>query len=185
RYIEIIKKQAGRLINIVNDLLSLSALERVKEIDKKDVNVAAIINDAANLYKRKAEQKGLKLEVFVPKNLKKVYANEFNMEQLFINLIDNAVRYTDRGNITIRANHADGDFVEVSVSDTGIGIPKRHIERIFERFYVADKARSKKSGGTGLGLAIVKHILNINGGTISVESKEGSGSVFTVRFAVK
>jgi two-component system phosphate regulon sensor histidine kinase PhoR len=182
RYIEIIKKQARRLINIVNDLLSLSALESVKEIDKKEVNVAAIINDAANLYKRKAEEKGLKLEVFVPQDLKKVYANEFNIEQLFINLIDNAVRYTDKGNIAIRAQNADGGFVEVSVSDTGIGIPKGHIERIFERFYVADKARSKKSGGTGLGLAIVKHILNINGGAISVESKEGSGSVFRVRF---
>ncbi|MDR2191867.1 MAG: HAMP domain-containing protein [Endomicrobium sp.] len=181
RYVEIIKKQSERLTNIVNDLLSLSALESVKEIVQKEIDIANVINDAANFYKKKAAQKGLQIEVFTPENLKKIYANEFNIEQLFINLIDNAVRYTDRGNISIRAKNIDGGFVEISVSDTGIGIPQRCLERIFERFYVADKARSKKSGGTGLGLAIVKHILNANNGSISVESKEGAGSTFTVR----
>jgi two-component system phosphate regulon sensor histidine kinase PhoR len=181
RYIEIIKKQARRLSNIVNDLLSLSALESARTADKKETDISRVISDAAGLYGKKAAEKGLEIKIDIPKDLKKIYANEFNMEQLFVNLIDNAVKYTDKGSVSLSARNVSGDFVEAVVSDTGIGIPGAHIDRIFERFYVADKARSKKSGGTGLGLSIVKHILQINGGSVSVQSSEGKGSVFTVR----
>ncbi|MCL2484475.1 MAG: ATP-binding protein [Endomicrobia bacterium] len=180
-YIGIIKKQAERLSNIVNDLLSISALEVMKEIDMKEVDVAAIIRDAANLYKKRAAEKGLEIKIDISSGLKKAYVNEFNMEQLFSNLIDNAVKYTETGAITVKAGNLNDDFIKVSVSDTGIGIPKSQLSRIFERFYVVDKARSKKTGGTGLGLSIVKHILNVNGGDISAESEEGKGTTFTVR----
>ncbi|MBW1976126.1 MAG: ATP-binding protein [Deltaproteobacteria bacterium] len=104
------------------------------------------------------------------------------MEELLINLIDNAVRYTREGEVKISVYEADGGEAVISISDTGIGIPAEHIPRIFERFYVVDKSRSRESGGTGLGLAIVKHIVERLGGTISVESKPGKGSTFISSF---
>jgi len=180
-YIEIIKKQAIRLSNIVNDLLSLSAFETMKNVDRKEADIAAIISDVVNLYRKKASEKSLEIKIDIPSDLRKAYVNEFNIEQLFANLIDNAVKYTEKGVISIQAGNLNNDYITISVSDTGIGISKSHLPRIFERFYVADKARSKKSGGTGLGLSIVKHILNVNGGDISVESEEGKGTTFTIK----
>jgi signal transduction histidine kinase len=179
-YLSIIKKQAQRLSNIVNDLLSLSLLETVKKIDKQNVDIIKIISDCVSLYKKKTEEKGIVIITDVAKDLKPAYANEFNIEQLFINLIDNAVKYTEKGRIEIKAANYDACFIKISVADTGIGIAKEHLARIFERFYVADKSRSKQTGGTGLGLSIVRHILNVNGGSISVESVEKKGAVFTV-----
>jgi two-component system phosphate regulon sensor histidine kinase PhoR len=181
RYIEIIKKQAQRLSNIVTDLLSLSSLETMKETERNDVDAAQIIKETAKLYEKKASEKGLEIKTDISPDLKKAYVNEFNIEQLFANLIENAVKYTEKGEISVKARNLNDDFISVSVSDTGIGIPKSRLSRIFERFYVVDKARSKKSGGTGLGLSIVKHILNVNGGDISVESEEGKGTTFTVK----
>ena len=102
------------------------------------------------------------------------------LEQAVINLVDNAIKYSDPGKgIAISAKKTD-DHVAISVVDQGYGIAGEHLERIFERFYVADKARSRKLGGTGLGLAIVKHIAGAHGGTVSVESTIGKGSIFTI-----
>jgi two-component system phosphate regulon sensor histidine kinase PhoR len=100
--------------------------------------------------------------------------------QVFSNLIDNAVKFTpEKGKITVKAREED-DFIQIDVSDTGIGIEEEHLPRIFERFYRVDKARSREMGGTGLGLAIVKHIVHANKGKVSVKSEPGKGSTFSV-----
>jgi two-component system phosphate regulon sensor histidine kinase PhoR len=99
---------------------------------------------------------------------------------LLLNLVDNAVKYTDKGSVTVRMASRDGRLA-IEVEDTGIGIDADHLPHIFERFYVADKSRSKKLGGTGLGLAIVKHIARAHAGSLQVESRLGEGSTFTIR----
>jgi signal transduction histidine kinase len=101
------------------------------------------------------------------------------MEGLLLNLVDNAVKYTDKGSVTVRLAVRDGRLA-VDVEDTGPGIPAEHLPHVFERFYVADKSRSKKLGGTGLGLAIVKHIVLAHKGTVSVKSRLGEGTTFSV-----
>ncbi|MCL1972936.1 MAG: ATP-binding protein [Endomicrobia bacterium] len=179
RYVEVIKKQAQRLSNIINDLLSLSSFENIKESEKKELNIVNVIDNVVSFYLKKSAEKGIKITSSAQHDLKNIYANEFNMEQLFINLVDNALKYTEKGEINIKAENA-GEFVSVTVSDTGIGIPEEHISRLFERFYVVDKSRSKKSGGTGLGLSIVKHIVQLHHGSISIESAEGAGSKFKI-----
>jgi len=107
--------------------------------------------------------------------------DEFKIEQLLVNLIDNAIKYTEKGGVEISTCETDGK-VKLTVADTGIGIRENDIARIFERFYVTDKARSRKAGGTGLGLSIVKHIVMLHGGEIAVDSARGSGSKFIVTF---
>jgi two-component system phosphate regulon sensor histidine kinase PhoR len=108
-----------------------------------------------------------------------VTADPFKLEQVFINLIDNAIKYTERGSIGVSLAREEGS-VRVSVADTGIGIPAEHLGRIFERFYVVDKSRSRKVGGTGLGLSIAKHIVLLHNGTIDVASVPGHGTTFSV-----
>ena len=102
------------------------------------------------------------------------------IEQVFVNLLDNAAKYTDQGRVVVAARVGESGGAVVSVRDTGVGIPARNLPHIFERFYVVDKSRSRKLGGTGLGLAIVKHIVLLHHGTVAVESEEGKGSTFTV-----
>jgi two-component system, OmpR family, phosphate regulon sensor histidine kinase PhoR len=102
------------------------------------------------------------------------------LEQMLSNLIDNAIKYTEKGGIKIKIDSVGKDKIKISVEDTGIGIPKEHIPRIFERFYVVDKSRSRQLGGTGLGLSIVKHVVLSYGGEIKVESKVGVGTKFEI-----
>ncbi|HOJ14788.1 MAG TPA: ATP-binding protein, partial [Deltaproteobacteria bacterium] len=103
----------------------------------------------------------------------------FLVDQILINLVDNAVKYTERGSITVRASK-QGRTTTIEVTDTGIGIPREHQRRIFERFYVVDKSRSRSTGGTGLGLSIARNAATILGGAIEVESMPGSGTTFRV-----
>ena len=105
------------------------------------------------------------------------------MEQIFINLLDNAIKYTDKGKIKLGIS-LDSGHIQVTVSDTGIGIPENDLDRIFERFYVVDKSRSRDLGGTGLGLSIVKHIVLQHSGSIKVESTRGFGTTFIISFPI-
>ena len=184
RYLSIIKKHSERLIHIVSDLLTLSELEE-KNPDEEfgEVDLNKLINDVSAVFQQRIAEKNLKLIISVPRDLPLISGDIFRLEQLFINLVDNAVKYTDKGEIHITLSRSGGNIVAV-VEDTGIGIPKEHLSRVFERFYVADKGRSKKTGGTGLGLAIVKHIAMIHGGTASVESTLGAGTRFTVTLPI-
>lgn len=185
RYIEIIKKHSDRLINIVADLLTLSELEEKNlSLELTDVDLSKLINDVVTLFQPRITEKGLQVKISAAQDMPKVNGDIFRLEQLFINLIDNAVKYTEKGEIRIALNRANGNVL-ILIEDTGVGIPKEHLPRIFERFYVADKGRSKKSGGTGLGLAIVKHIAMMHGGSVSVESTLGVGTKFMVTLPIE
>ena len=180
-YLEIIKKHVDRLTNIVQDLLVLSELEDKKtKLDLEDVDLKALLQEVLRPFEEKAKEKGLSLKVDFDPGLPPIKADPFRLQQAFFNLIDNAVKYTEQGEIRI-STKGKADHVEIEVADTGIGIPKEHLPRIFERFYVVDKSRSRRLGGTGLGLSIVKHIVLLQGGEIDVESTPGVGTRFRVR----
>ena len=180
RYVEIIRRNTDRLINIITDLLTLSRLE-AKDVEPQfsDVNLAALAENVLKIFDPRIRQKNLYLRLNVDEALPVIQADSFKVEQMLINLIDNALKYTEKGGIEISLSRKDKG-VAISVKDTGIGIPEEQLPRIFERFYVVDKSRSKKLGGTGLGLSIVKHVVAIHKGTIDVKSTVEGGSAFTV-----
>ena len=124
-------------------------------------------------------EKNLYFKLNIADNFPVIRADSFKLEQMFINLIDNALKYTEKGGITITVDQINSS-VKIEIEDTGIGIPGEHLSRIFERFYVVDKSRSRKMGGTGLGLAIVKHIVQVHKGEINIDSKVNKGSKFTI-----
>ncbi len=179
RYLEIVERNTNRLINIVSDLLLLSSLEEKTTLELEDVNLGGFLENVIRIFDQKLQDKGLSLAVDVKPNLPTIKADAFKLEQMLMNLLDNAIKYTDHGEIAISAGVQENQ-VRIQVRDTGIGIPKENIPRIFERFYVVDKSRSRKSGGTGLGLSIVKHIVLLHKGTINIESALGKGTSVTV-----
>jgi len=184
QYIQIVKRNTDRLIAIVDDLLVLSELEeRGTRVEKEAVDIAALTASVLRIFDRPAKEKGLLLKLEAATDLPLVPADPFQLERLLVNLVDNAVKYTEKGTVTVRLGR-DGGRLVVEVADTGIGIPEEHIPQIFERFYVVDKSRSKKSGGTGLGLSIVKHIVLAHQGTVDVRSRVGAGTTFTVTLPV-
>ncbi len=180
KYMETILRNTDRLIRIVEDMRILSELEHpMTSLDLSRVNIAELITNIVELFRQKAEEKGLELVTRIEEKLPVVTADEFRIQQVLINLIENAIRYTSSGTVTVMAGKR-GQFLTVIVSDTGPGIEEKHLPRLFERFYVVDKARSRDRGGTGLGLAIVKHIMTLHDGWVRVTSQPGSGSMFTV-----
>ncbi|MFH1714701.1 MAG: ATP-binding protein [Elusimicrobiota bacterium] len=183
-YMNIIKSGTDRMISIVNDLLTLSKLENQKSlIEKHEFDVEKMITNILTIFKERIKSKGLNTEIEVDKNVKTIIADEFKLEQALINLIDNAVKYTESGAIKINVLKNENKVI-FKVQDNGIGIPEEHLNRIFERFYVVDKSRSRQLGGTGLGLSIVKHIVLLHNGEITVESKPNFGTTFTIKIPV-
>ena len=181
KYLETVERNTDRLINIVNDLLLLSSLEEKAVLELEDIDLRGILENVIRIFEQRLEDKRLSLVIDVKEGLPPIKADLFKLEQILVNLLDNAVKYTDRGEITVSVGVQD-KRVCIRVTDTGIGIPKDDIPRIFERFYVVDKSRSRKSGGTGLGLSIVKHIVLLHHGTINIESALGKGTSVTVTF---
>ena len=179
RYLEIVERNTDRLVNIVNDLLLLSSLEEKAALELEDIDLGGFLENVIRIFDQRLKDKQLSLVIDVKENLPPIKADLFKLEQMLANLLDNAVKYTDRGEITVSMDVHD-KRVRIQVRDTGIGIPKDDIPRIFERFYVVDKSRSRKSGGTGLGLSIVKHIVLLHHGTIDIESALGKGTSVTV-----
>jgi two-component system phosphate regulon sensor histidine kinase PhoR len=182
RFLEIIARHTDRLNAIVDDLLSLSRLEEDRENRRlffEHSYLKPVLASAVKLSKIKAEKKNITVELICDDNIA-VNINSVLIEQAVFNLIDNAVKYSGgNNNIKITAQKQDKEVL-ISVSDNGCGIESRHLSRIFERFYVVDKGRSRKLGGTGLGLSIVKHISQVHGGSITVESRLNEGSTFTI-----
>jgi two-component system phosphate regulon sensor histidine kinase PhoR len=179
-YLGIIKRNTDRLINIVKDLLLLAELEEKGVATQPEpLDLKLLAQNTLKIFEQKAKEKGLTLEVAADPDLPSISADPFAIEQMFINLIDNAVNYTEKGGVRISLRKGTGSVL-IEVEDTGMGIPPEHWARIFERFYVVDKSRSKKLGGTGLGLAIVKHIVLAHHGQISVKSTPGQGTTFSV-----
>ncbi len=180
-HLGIIRRNTDRLIAIVDDLLALAGIEgQIPGPAKEPVDIRALAESILKTFEKPAAAKGLALGLEAEPGLPAVNADPLQIEGLLLNLIDNAVKYTERGGVKIRLG-AEGGQLRIEVADTGIGIDPDHQAHVFERFYVVDKSRAKKFGGTGLGLSIVKHIVLAHGGTVSVNSRVGEGSTFTVR----
>ena len=179
-FLEKIHRHAGRLASLIGDLLILSELESgVTTPEAAPVAIAPVIDHVCTLLEEKALSKNISIIQPGSGETGEVLADRAKLEQVLVNLLDNAIKYTqDNGTITISSAETEG-MLTIAVSDTGIGIPDNDLPRIFERFYRVDAARSREQGGTGLGLAIVKHILQLYGGSISVESRPGKGSTFS------
>jgi two-component system phosphate regulon sensor histidine kinase PhoR len=156
-------------------------LEEKAVLELEDIDLGGFLENVIRIFDQRLKDKRLSLVVDVKENLPPIKADLFKLEQILVNLLDNAIKYTDHGEIAISAGVKE-NRVRIQVRDTGIGIPKENIPRVFERFYVVDKSRSRKSGGTGLGLSIVKHIVLLHKGTIGIESIPGEGTTVTVTF---
>ncbi|MBN1327179.1 MAG: GHKL domain-containing protein [Candidatus Cloacimonetes bacterium] len=178
-YVEIIKRNTDRLINIVKDLLTLSRLEHDVSLQKEKVSLPYFLESMAKIFSHRLEAKNMDLKIEFKKDNMSIMADHYKFEQVFINLIDNALKHTEQGFIRITVTQ-DDNYTVFEISDSGSGIEEKHLSRLFERFYVVDKSRSRKMGGTGLGLSIVKHIVNLHNGTIEVESKIGTGTTFII-----
>ena len=180
-YVDIIKRNTDRLTHIVNDLLTLSRLEHDRSLEKENIVIADFLENILKIFSHRIHAKGLELKIKHSTKKTLMQADRYKLEQIFINLIDNAVKYTNEGEIKITIDD-DKPYLIFKIADSGIGIAKEHLPRLFERFYVVDKSRSRRMGGTGLGLSIAKHIVNLHNGTIKVESEIGKGTTFIIKF---
>ena len=179
RFVEIIREHAQRLARLTDDLLKLSRIEAGRlELELRPVSVQALVNGCVETARLKAEAKGLRIHVDLPEGLPPVRGDGAQLGEVLQNLLDNALQYTPSGGQIDVSARSNGHEVTFTVADTGIGIPESELERIFERFYRVDAARSREAGGTGLGLAIARHIVDAHGGRIWVESAVGQGSRF-------
>lgn len=181
RFVEIISSHSERLTNLINDILTLSHLETKEALlELLPLDVCGTVSKACMLLQEGAAQKGIRIiNESGGAAVSRVLADQGRLEQVLVNLLENAIKYTPE-NGSIRLFTEDlGEFVRVSVADSGIGIPFKDLPRIFERFYRVDEARTREQGGTGLGLAIVKHIVQLHGGDVAVTSETGKGSVFS------
>ena len=179
RFVEIIREHASRLARLTGDLLKLSRIEAGQlKLEFRPVSVAQLIESCVETAQLKAVPRQLTLHVRVPEELPSARGDANTLQEVLQNLLDNALQYTPAGgNIEVSASSSNGHVV-VTVADTGIGIPQVEQERIFERFYRVDAARSREAGGTGLGLSIARHIMEAHGGHLWVESAVGEGSRF-------
>jgi len=182
RYVGIIAKHSDRLNAIIEDLLNLSRLEEDQEQRRilfESAPLKSLLVAAIDLLSTKAEQQRVQVDLICKDDIE-AKMNPALIEQAVFNLVDNAIKYSKaEGTVTVSAVQRDTEII-ISVKDQGCGIGSEHLSRLFERFYVADKGRSRKLGGTGLGLAIVKHIAQVHSGSVTVESTPAKGSTFTI-----
>jgi two-component system, OmpR family, phosphate regulon sensor histidine kinase PhoR len=181
RILSIMERHSKRLQRLVHDLLSLAQLESSQAtLELSAVRVDELFNNLIRDWKEKLAAKNLKVIVDLTPEALTLHADGTRLEEVLYNLLDNAVKFSrNNGRIHLRATRRGSDMV-LSVADEGLGIGKEHLPRIFERFYRADKARSRELGGTGLGLAIVKHIAQLHGGWVEADSEQGRGTTIRV-----
>jgi two-component system phosphate regulon sensor histidine kinase PhoR len=183
KFVDIILNQAERLNRLVEDLLTLSHIE-LKELkfNFENVSINAAITNVISLVEAKAKEKKITIHNNVRENFPMIRADKDKLTQIFVNILDNAVKFTpESGRITIVAKEADA-CAAVSISDTGIGVPRDELQRLGERFYRVDRSRSRDLGGTGLGLSIVKHLMIAHGGRMEIESELGRGTTVSLLF---
>ncbi|WP_408955912.1 two-component system histidine kinase PnpS [Natroniella sp. ANB-PHB2] len=184
-FLRIINDEANRLERLIINLLDLSKIESESNLGgSQKVDLVEVIRDASSLLKNKAEEKEIDLKLCLPLESTIIKGDQDQLARLMINLIDNAIKYTLQGGKVKVALYLENDEIILKVEDNGIGIPKEDLERIFERFYRVDKARTRKQGGTGLGLSIVKHIVRQYNGEIDVESKLEQGTKFIISLPI-
>jgi len=182
RFLGIMARQIDRLNTIIEDLLLLSRLEQdgeMRSISFEERRLAEVLNSAIEVCGPRAAAKGIPVRVSCPDTLI-ARVDHHLLEQAVVNLVDNAIKYSEPQHPVSVTAEQTGDDIIIRVADQGCGIPAEHLGRLFERFYRVDRARSRKLGGTGLGLAIAKHIAQVHGGSVSVESMVGQGSVFSI-----
>ncbi len=185
RFAERIQRESTRLGHLVTELMELSRLQGAEPLpDPEPVSVDWVVADALDRTRTAAMAKKIELVVVGTKGLT-IYGRDTQFATALGNLVENAVAYSPEGSAVIISALAEGDRVDISVSDQGIGIAPADLDRVFERFYRADQARSRATGGTGLGLAIVKHIATNHGGRVDVRSRLGGGSTFTLRLPAR
>lgn len=174
------REEATRLTNLVQDIITLSRIQAAEPVpDPSLVEVDVVVAEALDRCRMKAAARRIALADVGDRGMA-VHGDEELLVTAIRNLLDNAVAYSPEHTRVLVTTRHDADHVEISVEDQGIGIPERDLQRIFERFYRVDRARSRATGGTGLGLAIVKHVTAAHGGTVTVRSVEGAGSTFTL-----
>ena len=179
RFLSIIRKNASRMNTLIDDILDLTAIEAGNvQLRAAPVDLHELVNEVCASLPNQASARKVSLRNEVPPGTL-VYADARRLEQMLTNLIDNGIKFS-RENGTVSISYRSGARDQILVQDTGDGIPAQHLERLFERFYRVDRARSRELGGTGLGLAIVKHLALLHGGEVTVESELGKGSTFTI-----
>ncbi len=180
RFLGVIRRNAERMHSLIADILELSMIESGSvSIDVRPVDLHAAVEDVFNSLRSKTDERPVRLENLVPRDAN-VTADIVRLEQMLTNLIDNAIKFNRAGGAVRVELSAGGEHDVITISDDGEGIPPEHLERIFERFYRTDRARSREIGGTGLGLAIVKHLARLHGGEVSVRSSVGTGTAFSI-----
>ena len=177
--------EAERLGRIIDDLLDLSRIESNESPRSEAVDLDRLVSEVVEPLRRHARGRDIEITLDCQPSALSIPGDRRDLVSAVGNLVDNAIKYSEPGgHVTVSVRSADG-WVDVAVTDQGIGIPARDRERIFERFYRVDRARSRSTGGTGLGLAIVRHVAVNHGGSVSVQSVEGEGSTFTLRLPMK
>jgi two-component system phosphate regulon sensor histidine kinase PhoR len=188
KFLETIKNNSERLNSLVKDLLTLSRIELEDiTITKTFINLDEVIDTVFETLKEKTQSKDLYLKKQITPEIKEIHADRDRLIQMLLNLVDNGIKFTEAGGVTVKVKSEklkvkseEKDFIKISVEDTGIGIPKKHLARLGERFYRVDRARSRELGGTGLGLAIVKHLVKAHGWEMEFESTEGKGTTVSI-----
>ncbi len=181
KFLGIIKSHSERLGALVDDLLTLSKIELGDmPLEKTSFDIVEALDIVIDTFKERAAKKGLYLRKFHSEEPCIIRGDKNKVVQILLNLIDNAIKFTEQGGVTIKIQRQSADSVLLHIEDTGIGIPRQHIERLGERFYRVDRARSRELGGTGLGLAIVKHIVGAHGWQMNIESTLGHGTRVTI-----
>ena len=185
RFLSVIHRNAERMHSLIADILELSLIESGNiSIDKTQVRLAHLLNEIFDTLSAKAEERQIALVHDVDADCR-VLADPGRLEQMLTNLVDNAIKFnTEGGSVDVTCQMTDSVSI-ISVSDTGEGIPRENLDRVFERFYRLDRGRTREVGGTGLGLAIVKHLARLHGGEVSVESELGRGTAFHVELPVR
>lgn len=181
RFLDIIDIEAKRLYRLIQEILLLSEIENMENNHGMKVELTPIIHDVIDMLQHEADKKQIKIIFNNEQDVVLNHASADYMKQVVVNMMSNAIKYTDEGTVTICTYSKKGEKI-FSIKDTGIGIPKESIGRIFERFYRVDDSRARKSGGTGLGLSIVKHIVELYKGEIQVQSIPNTETLFTITF---
>ncbi len=184
-FLQVVVDEADRMSRMVRDLLDLSLIDSGRvEWEEDYFSLVTLIDEACGKLAPSADSKGISLGYRGDENVPAIYGDSDRIQQVLVNLLTNAVEYTPEGGQVRVSWQKQGDWVQVTVSDNGMGIPKEELPWVFERFYRVDKARSRSSGGTGLGLAIAKEIVESHGGTITADSEEGVGTAVTFRLPI-
>ena len=182
RFVGVIRNETERMIRLVTDLLHLSRLDSNQApLRRQQTSVPDMLEEVADRFSFQLRKKSIRAAVRVEDGIQSVWLDRDQIDQVLDNLVSNAIKYTlDGGRIEITARKQEPASIAVSVKDTGIGIPKKDLNRIFERFYRVDKARSRNMGGTGLGLSIAREIVKAHGGSIALDSELNEGTTVTV-----